>query len=47
MAKFNFIKKVSVIPYVKPKVFWAPNKGMKIGKSLKEMYRFKIASFKR
>lgn len=47
MAKFDFIKKVKVFPYVKPKVNWTPNKGMMIGKNNYEMYKFKVAAFKR
>lgn len=47
MVKFDYIKKVPVIPYVKPKIFWTPNKGILVGRNMREMYRWKIASFKR
>lgn len=47
MAKFGFVKATNVIQYIKPKVFWNANNGLKFGRSGSEVFRFTIANYKR
>lgn len=47
MVKYDFLKRASVIHYIKPKVYWGENTGLRVGKSSSEMMRYKIANYKR